>query len=148
MSMIVDKTSVFPTNTDILWNKLQSLTSLQYVSKPYATFSPVENEEAFLWQQGESYSLKLKVFGLIPMGIHTIQILRFDKETLTICSKESNAHTPVWKHTIILEPIDNAHTRYRDMVEISAGWKTPFIYLWAKSFYSHRQKKWCQLLEK
>lgn len=147
MPMTVDKTTLFLTKPDILWNKLQSLNSLQYVSTPYASFSPVEKRETFLWKEGESYSLKLKIFGLIPMGIHKIEILRIDKETLTICSKESNAHVPVWNHTIILRPIDK-HTQYRDLVEISAGWKTPFIYLWAKSFYAHRQRKWRQLLEK
>jgi len=54
---------------------------------------------------------------------------------------------PVGNHTIRLERIDSGHTRYTDEVEIGAGWKTPFVCLWAKLFYAHRQRKWVRLLE-
>ena len=33
-----------------------------------------------------------------------------------------------------------------DRVEIHAGWKTFFVWLWAEAFYAHRQKKWIRLL--
>lgn len=42
--------------------------------------------------------------------------------------------------------IDDNVTEYTDEVEIYAGWKTPIVYLWAKMFYGHRQKKWIKLL--
>lgn len=29
---------------------------------------------------------------------------------------------------------------------IHAGWKTVFVWLWAKMFYAHRQRKWIRLL--
>ena len=45
-----------------------------------------------------------------------------------------------------LKPIDHDHTGYTDEVEIHAGWKTPFVCLWAKLFYAHRQRKWIRLL--
>jgi hypothetical protein len=32
-------------------------------------------------------------------------------------------------------PLDGSHTKYTDRVEIRAGWKTPFIWLWANAFY-------------
>ena len=38
--------------------------------------------------------------------------------------------------------------KYTDIVEIDAGWKTVFVYLWAVCFYMHRQKKWIKLLRK
>lgn len=53
---------------------------------------------------------------------------------------------PTWNHRITLDEIDAAHTGCTDEVEIDAGWKTPFVYLWAKAFYAHRQKKWLKLL--
>ena len=48
---------------------------------------------------------------------------------------------PVWNHDITLCTIDPAHTRYTDRVSIDAGWKTPFVYVWARCFYAHRQRK-------
>ena len=44
-------------------------------------------------------------------------------------------------------PLDSSHTKYTDKVEILAGWKTPFIWLWANAFYAHRQRKWITLLK-
>ncbi|MEA5146790.1 MAG: hypothetical protein VB041_12215, partial [Candidatus Limiplasma sp.] len=60
--------------------------------------------------------------------------------------RESNKHVPFWNHDILLEVIDDAHTRYTDVVTIDAGWKTIFIYVWARCFYSHRQRKWKKML--
>ena len=37
--------------------------------------------------------------------------------------------------------------QYTDRVEIQAGWKTLFIWLWANMFYTHRQRKWIRLLQ-
>lgn len=58
------------------------------------------------------------------------------------------AAEPVWNHDITLIPLDGSHTEYTDRVEIRAGWKTPFIWLWAEAFYAHRQRKWIKMLEK
>lgn len=57
-----------------------------------------------------------------------------------IYTNESNTHVPVWNHKILIEKIDDNHANYTDIVDIDAGWKTVFIYLWAVCFYSHRQK--------
>ena len=55
---------------------------------------------------------------------------------------------PVWNHDIQLIEKDEAHTLYTDRVEIHAGWKTVFIWLWANAFYAHRQRKWIRLLKR
>lgn len=82
---------------------------------------------------------------MIPFGVHTIRIVRFDVDGIS--SREGNARVPVWNHDITLIPLDDAHTRYTDCVEIQAGWKTLFVWLWARGFYAHRQRKWIRLLE-
>lgn len=64
-----------------------------------------------------------------------------------ISSHEGNEHVPVWNHDIMMEIIDDNHTKYTDRVEIGAGWKTVFVWLWANAFYRHRQRKWIRLLE-
>ena len=72
--------------------------------------------------------------------------MQFDRSTAQIYSKETNIHVPIWNHRIRLEYVDETATRYTDEVEIDAGWKTIFIYLWATIFYKHRQRKWKKLL--
>lgn len=148
MSMTVRKSSVFPANIEAVWKRLQSLKYLQYVAYPYATFKPAGGEQRLIWREGRVFPLEFRLFGMIPFGVHSIRIVTLDKEKHVIYSNESNLQVPVWNHRITLEMIDDVHTRYTDEVEIDAGWKTPFIYLWAEQFYSHRQRKWIQLLGK
>ena len=143
--MIVQKTSVFPAPRDVVFQKLQRPETLQTIAKPYAAFEPVDNATA-VWTAGGMSSWRMRLFGFIPFGTHTIRIVCFDPERIS--SREGNEHVPVWNHDIHLVPIDENHTEYTDRVEIKAGWKTIFICLWAKAFYAHRQRKWIRLLRK
>ena len=142
--MIVQKTSVFPASRKTVFRKLQQLKTLRYIAKPFAGFEPV-GEEMEVWAVGSTSSYCFKLFGFIPFGTHTIQIIRFDEDGVS--SREGNEHVPVWNHDISLVPIDQEHTKYTDRVEIRAGWKTVFIWLWANAFYAHRQRKWIALLK-
>ena len=142
--MIVEKTSVFPADRDTVFRKLQRLETLQYIAWPYASFTPVKGA-ADAWMVGGVSSYHLRLFGRVPFGTHTIRIVRFDPEGVS--SREGNEHVPVWNHDIHLRPLAGGRTEYTDRVEILAGWKTPFIWLWAKAFYAHRQRKWIRLLQ-
>lgn len=143
--MIVHKTSIFPAEREVVFEKLQRLETLQTVAAPYASFEPVSKNEASVWRVGGVSSYRFKLFGVIPFGTHTIRIERFDIDVIQ--SREHNEHVPVWDHKITLRD-RGAETEYTDEVEIRAGWKTIFIWLWAKAFYAHRQRKWIRLLRR
>ncbi len=141
--MIVQRTSVFPASRDSVFEKLQQLSTLQFIAKPYATFEAISGA-ASVWTVGSTSSYYLRLFGVIPFGTHTIHIVRIDPDGIS--SREGNKHVPVWNHDIMLNPQEDGSTRYTDKVEIRAGWKTLFVWLWANAFYRHRQQKWIQLL--
>ena len=143
--MTVRKASVFPAPREEVLSRLQRLETLQYIAAPYATFVLVENSKDFIWKTGAVSSYRFRLFGIIPFGVHTIRIERFDAEGIQ--SRESNPHVPVWDHLITLNDMGE-QTGYTDEVEIHAGWKTFFIWLWANAFYAHRQRKWIKLLKK
>ena len=142
--MIVQKTSLFPASKETVFRKLQQLETLQTISRPYAKFEPI-GEAASTWAVGCTSAYRFRLFGVIPYGTHTIHILHFDPDGVS--SREGNEHVPVWNHEIRLIGKDETHTQYTDRVEIYAGWKTPFIWLWASAFYAHRQRKWIRLLQ-
>ena len=142
--MIVQKTSVFPASAEKIFQKLQKLETLQYIARPYASFEPI-GEAATVWTVGSLSSYRFRLFGGIPFGTHTIRIVKFDQTGIS--SREYNEHVPVWNHDIVLRAIDENHTEYTDRVEIHAGWKTFFVWLWAGAFYAHRQRKWIRLLK-
>lgn len=141
----VTKTSIFPAPREVVFGKLQQLETLQYIAAPYATFTPVDANAPLVWKVGASSSYRFKMWGFIPFGIHTINIEQFDIDKVR--SREGNKFVPVWNHKIYLKDL-NGKTEYTDEVDIDAGWKTIFVWLWAKAFYAHRQKKWLVLLRK
>jgi len=140
------KTSRFPASEKNVFNKLKSMQTLQYIASPYATFTPINGGGDLNWKEGETFSFHFKLFGVIPFGVHTIKVIDFDEKTYRIYTNESNTYVPIWNHSILLKPLGDDGSQYTDEVEIYAGWKTPFVYLWAKCFYAHRQKKWVKLL--
>lgn len=103
-------------------------------------------DAAHIWTVGGTSSFRFRLFGVIPFGTHTIHIVRFDPAGVS--SREGNEHVPVWNHDILMDPLDADHTRYTDRVEIQAGWKTVFVWLWANLFYAHRQRRWIRLLKR
>jgi len=143
--VIVRKTSVFPAPRDEVLSRLRRLETLQNIAAPYAAFTPVSEAADFRWETGAVSEYQFKLFGIIPFGIHTIRIERFDRDGIQ--SREHNRHVPVWDHLIILKDLGD-QTEYTDEVVIRAGRKTVFVWLWARAFYVHRQRKWIRLLKK
>ncbi len=141
----VKLTTVFPAPKRRVFELLSQLKTLQKVAAPYIYFQPIGSDGDIKWQQGSTFVFRAKLFGFIPFGKHTIRVIDFGEDN--IYTHESNTYVPVWNHRIILETIDENTTSYTDEVEIYAGWKTPFVYAWAKLFYAHRQKRWIKLLE-
>lgn len=147
-TMIVKKTSIFSGSMQKIFMLLKELSTLQYIASPYASFKPIYNNKNLVWKENSIFKFDFKLFSLIPLGVHTIRVIKFDGDNYEIYTNESNAFVPVWNHRIILKDKGNEITEYTDEVEIDAGWKTPIVYLWARIFYSHRQKKWIRLLNK
>lgn len=141
--MIVKRTTVLPVSRAVVFQKLQQPETLQYIARPFVTFEPVD-EPVQEWTAGSTSVYRFRLFGVIPFCTHTIHIVRFDLNGVS--SREKNEHVPVWNHEIRLTVLDGSRTEYTDRVEIKAGWKTLFIWLWAKAFYAHRQRKWVKLL--
>ena len=144
--MNVTRSSIFPASCEEVFGCLQKLETLQRVAWPYATFEPV-GEDAGVWKPGDVSSYRFRLCGLIPFGTHTIRVIRFGIDE-GIYTHEGNEHVPTWNHRIDLEPLTDGSCRYTDCVDIDAGWKTPFIWLWAQTFYAHRQRAWVRFLRK
>ncbi len=132
-----------------LWHKIIEPVSLQFVASPILSFVPVrEDGLSGEWQVGIPYQLKLYFMKLIPLGSHTIQLMRIDKDANMIVSQESGLLARFWKHIICFREVAPGVVSYTDEIEIRAGWLTPAIWLFAQIFYRHRQRRWKVLLRK
>ncbi len=136
------------TETD-LWMKIIEPKSLQFVASPILGFIP--DEDGALdgeWIVGKKYHLRLYFLKFIPLGSHTIELVKIDKAANTISSKEKGKLARVWNHDITFHEVSPGKVHYTDKIEIRAGLLSPMIWLFAHFFYRHRQRRWKLLLEK
>ncbi len=143
--MKISVSSCFPASTSTVYENLQFLSTLQYITYPLALFSLIDDTDV-KWQKDKIFSFHLKIFGFLDFGIHTINFIDLSESPLFISTEESNKYVTVWNHQIIVKSLADNKSLYCDKVEIKAGWKTPFVLLFAYFFYSYRQKRWLKLL--
>ena len=99
MKMIARISTFLPCTEQQFWQKWSDFESFKYIVSPIFNFSPVERGalEGGL-QADRTYSFKLYFLKFIPVGRHTIRLVKIDKETNTIYSEEGGTLAPVWNH--------------------------------------------------
>lgn len=132
----------------VLWQHIGKPSSLQFVASPMLAFVPVEPGALDgEWEVGRDYPLKLYFLKFIPLGLHTIQLVKVDRDRNVISSREKGLLAPVWNHNIVFHESEPGTVSYTDEIQIRAGWLTPFVWLFAHLFYRHRQRRWKVLLK-
>lgn len=127
---------------ELVWYEVQTFKLLQEVAWPVVRLAPVRG--AVLpeqWSCGSTIGCRMYLFGVIPLGVQTIEFVRIDQETFEIQSHESSALVSRWDHLIRIVS-EGTQARYSDEVVIDAGWLTPVVTLFARLFYRHRQRRW------
>jgi hypothetical protein len=94
------------------------------------------------WLEGATIHFKGYLFGIIPLGMHTIFLERIDPAAREIQSRESEPLVRRWDHLIRVRASGDGQTLYSDEILIDAGWLTIFVWLFAQWFYHHRQRRW------
>ena len=105
-------TSEFEANRENIWCKIQDIDTLREICKPKASFVSYDNTSP-TWKEGKSFCFKMFLHRFIPVGKHTINVVKMDKSTGEIVTNEYNA-----------------------------GGLTALAAWWTLKFYKHRQKKW------
>ena len=80
--------------------------------------------------------------GFLPVGRHTINVVKMDKTSREIDTKEYDNTVVIWNHYIKMKEISQQVTRYTDTVDLYAGCLTSIAAWWTLKFYKHRQRKW------
>ncbi len=146
-SMIMREKKILPAKKDEVFELLKSFEILKEIAAPYMYFEPINNSENIIWKAGETFDFRVKFLNFIPSGIQKVKVIEFDKDS-RIYTNEVNDSIPIWNHQIILKDLGDGTTEYSNTVEVYAGWKTVFVYIWAKIFYRHRQRKLKSILSK
>src|ERR1700730_9036877 len=140
--MIVDVSTVLNCSATKAWNEVQKSSLLLYVIWPLARFVPSGAPFPELWSERLTIQCKFFVFGVIPMGVHTVHIEKIDQRNYEIRSREHDPLIARWDHLISIKPLGDLQSTYRDSIDIDAGILTFVVWAWANWFYRHRQRRW------
>lgn len=136
--------TTLPAPADWVWQQVQTCALLRRVTWPLLTFSPAGTTPLPpSWTVGICCELKLHLFGLLPLGQHTIRIVGIHPHQHRLDTEERGSLARVWRHSIRVEPIDQHRCRYADELEIvgRAGLTWP-VWCFAQLFYRYRQGRW------
>jgi hypothetical protein len=121
---------------------------LEYVAAPWLRFEPVDPPKLpDEWEPGR-YRVRMRLFGAIPLGTQWIGIRAVEQRgnRLLVHDQGSSPRVRVWDHRIEITPSAGGGTRYCDRVRIEAGWRTPFVGLFARLLFAHRHRRWRRLV--
>ena len=134
-----------------VWCKVIEPATLLYVANPLLKFELVEPMQLpEIWREA-TYRMKMKMFGIIPMGTQYVVIMdRKVDETPgnQFYSIRDNGYGDLanrWDHIISLRENPDGTTHYTDTVDIEAGMLTLGVWLFASVFYRYRQMRWRKL---
>lgn len=141
MGYRVTVTSDFHSNIENIWDKIQDVNTLREICKPKASFIACD-DSPIQWKEGKTFVFKMYLHGFLPVGRHTINVVKMDKTSREIDTKEYDNTVVIWNHYIKMEEISQQVTRYTDTVDLYAGCLTSITAWWTLKFYKHRQRKW------
>lgn len=130
------------------WTEVQSSRLLAYIAWPLLTFKPMlSNRFPMVWTDG-THPVRVRGFGVVPMGKQMIGTTRpkLGPERYQIRDNGSGDFASRWDHLITIETTGPDQCRYTDEVEVRAGIFTPVVWGFAVMFYTHRQRRWRQLV--
>ncbi|MBU1822346.1 MAG: hypothetical protein KKG00_12665 [Bacteroidetes bacterium] len=128
---------------DKAWTRVQTSALLNFVANGKVKFKPTGGHFPKIWQEGDTVSTKMLVYGFIPFGgLHSLYFEKIDNEEKVLQTREWDTAAKVWNHKISFTQLTDTTITYKDEIVIYGGVLTGYITSWAKSFYKHRQKRW------
>jgi hypothetical protein len=135
--------SVLPCPPEKAWEELQRPALHREVIRPLFRFVPADPPQfPERWPEGATLHFRGYLFGIIPIGTHTIFFERIDPAARELQSREVGRLVRRWDHLVRVRPTGDGRTLYSDEIIIEAGWLTLFVWLFAQWFYRHRQRRW------
>jgi hypothetical protein len=141
VAMKVDVSTILNCSAAKAWNEVQKSSLLRHVIWPLARFVPTGTFPE-RWSEGLVLKCKLFVFGVIPIGVHTLHFEKIDHNNYEMQSREHDPLIARWDHLVSVKPLDDSRSIFRDTIELDAGSLTFVVWAWANWFYRHRQRRW------
>jgi hypothetical protein len=149
--MRIKRSTTLNVSAEQAWAEVCTTQLLHYVAAPLLTFKAIDPPDLPNKWQERRYLVKLRLFGLLPIGTQWIVITcdnfksTFGTGRYHLRDDGTGTLAKRWDHRIFIEALTGTRCRYTDIVDIEAGVLTPMIWILAQMFYWHRQRRWHQL---
>jgi hypothetical protein len=141
---IVDLSTELAAPAHAVWQAVKTPGAFRTVTRGFLSM-PVINRRNQAWREGETVRGWVFLFGVIPFSRHTLHLSAINDDAMTLSSRESGGLLRRWNHDIFVVAAGNSRCDYRDRIDIDAGIVTPFVVLYARWFYTMRQRRWREL---
>lgn len=141
---IVDISTELAAPADRVWAAVKTPEAFRTVTRGLISMPALRHRHDG-WREGETVVGWVYLFGFVPFSRHHLHIARIDDANLTLTSLERGGMLKKWNHDIVVTPSGTHSCAYRDRIEIEAGWVTWAVVLYARFFYSMRQRRWREL---
>ena len=138
----VRNTIDYPVAADDLWEATMAYSALDRVMQGKVAFRGLPEGRPF---QGQVIDLQVSLFGILPWQAYRIEMVEFSETQRLMRSSEGGAGVTAWRHTSRVVDTGSG-SQIVDKIEIEAGWRTPFVALFAKWMYRARHKPRVALL--
>lgn len=139
----VTVTTTLDAPAEQVWAAVQSPATLSLVSRGVLRFSL--DHHAATWSEGETVTMRLFLFGVLPLWRHQLTVAEIDQAQMHVRSEESGGPVQTWNHRITIRPLNAHRCRYTDAIDIDAGALTAPVRAFAHLFYRVRQQRWRRL---
>lgn len=129
-------------SAETAWEAIQQRAVFEHVTHPLLKIMPRELQLLPERTQEGTYQIKLYLFGFLPLGGHTIRVVRVDPLQRDIYTEESSALIETWNHRLTVYADAAGRTIYSDALSLEAGRLTPVVWALAYGFYRYRQARW------
>ncbi|OAT68942.1 hypothetical protein AWB85_07695 [Mycobacteroides immunogenum] len=139
--------TALPTDADRVWSAMQYSGTFLYLCRGLFGI-PALSGRTEPMRVGERGTAWLWGLHLIPLYRHTIHVVEVDEGTRTVRTHEGGGILRSWNHTLHVEPLGPARSRYSDSIDIDAGLFTAVVARGALAIFRYRQRRWRKLVEK
>ena len=142
MSTRITVESVLPASADVVWEGVKVSATLHEIARPLLRFRPAPGTTIpDRWPVGVPLELRLFLFGVVPLGPHTLVVESIDDDERVLQTRERGPRL-CWDHRIHVEVAGTGRARYTDEVEINAGPASALVAAAARVFFRHRHRRW------
>lgn len=131
--------SELPVPAQAVRERLLDTETFRELSSPLLRFTGDLPEQ---WSEGTSATVRLWLFGVIPMNRHRIRVVEADPEGGWARTNEAGGALREWTHELRVEETGPSSCRYSDDVQIDAGPLTPVVATLARGLYGWRHRQW------